>query len=125
MRINLLVTGTIVLSACLVLRLGAASDVPATDTRIEPAQVVDGVRSVPAYPVIWPEMPAGPNKDVYLNNCVTCHSQYYVLMQPPFSRKVWTAEVDKMKKTYGAAIDDKVMPQIVDYLVSVRGIHDK
>jgi mono/diheme cytochrome c family protein len=95
---------------------------PASDTKVEPAQVANGVRSVPAYPVIWPEMPAGPNKDVYLANCVTCHSQRYVLMQPPFSRKVWTAEVAKMKTAYGATtMDDKVMPQIVDYLMAVRG----
>lgn len=125
MRINFLVTGTIVLTIGFVLRLALASDAPAKDAKVEPAQVVDGVRSVPAYPVIWPEMPAGPNKDVYLSNCVACHSQYYVLMQPPFSRKVWMTEVEKMKKTYGAAIDDKVMPQIVDYLVSVRGVHAK
>lgn len=123
MRINSLLTGMIVVTALLSLRLVAASDAPQKDVKVEPAKVVDGVRSVPAYPVLWPEMPAGPNKDVYLNNCVTCHSQLYVLMQPPFSRKVWTAEVEKMKKTYGAAIDDKVMPQIVDYLVSIRGVH--
>ena len=101
MRINLLVAGTMVLTGCFVLRLATASDAPPKDGKVEPAQVAYGVRSVSAYPVIWPEMPAGPNKDVYLNNCVTCHSQYYVLMQPPFSRKVWTAEVEKMKKTYG------------------------
>jgi cytochrome c5 len=105
--------------------IALATETSAKDPRVEPAQVVDGVRSVPAYPVVWPEMPAGPSKDVYLANCVTCHSQLYVLMQPPFSRKVWAAEVDKMKKTYGAAIDDKVMPQIVDYLVSVRGTGKK
>lgn len=114
-----------VLFACIASQLVIAADAPAKGERVEPAQVVDGVRSVPAYPVIWPEMPAGPNKDLYLSNCVTCHSQYYVLMQPPFSRKVWTAEVEKMKKTYGAAIDDNVMPQIIDYLVSVRGVHEK
>jgi cytochrome c5 len=105
-------------SAALVL----ANDTGTGDAKAEPAKVVNGVRSVPAYPVVWPEMPAGPNKDVYLANCVTCHSQRYVLMQPPFSRKVWQAEVEKMKKTYGATtMDDKVIPQIVDYLMAVRG----
>lgn len=120
MRINYLLAGTTVLGGLLVLRL-AAADAPAKDPKVQPATVADGVRSVPQYPVIWPPMPDGPGKDVYYNNCVTCHSQYYVLMQPPFSRKVWTAEVEKMKKPYGAMIDDKVIPQIVDYLVSVRG----
>ncbi|HSZ54573.1 MAG TPA: hypothetical protein VK797_02865 [Tepidisphaeraceae bacterium] len=91
------------------------------DSKVQPAQVENGVRSVPAYPVIWPEMPPGPNKDVYLSNCVACHSQLYVLMQPPFPRATWIAEVDKMKKTYGAQIQDAQMPLIVDYLVSIRG----
>lgn len=104
--------------------LGAAPEPASKDTKVEPAQVVDGVRSVPAYPVIWPEMPDGPNKDVYLANCVTCHSQRYVLMQPRFTRKVWTAEVDKMKKSYGAMMDDKVMPSIVDYLIAINGKDD-
>jgi mono/diheme cytochrome c family protein len=91
------------------------------DTPVQPAQVADGVRSVPAYPVLWPEMPEHPAKNIYLANCVTCHSQLYVLMQPPFPRKTWQAEVEKMKKSYGAPIDDANMPQIVDYLMSVRG----
>lgn len=125
MRIKTIVGGTILMSGLVAPRLTASSDVSPADTKVEAATVADGVRSVPSYPVLWPEMPAGPNKDVYLNNCVTCHSQYYVLMQPPFGRKVWTAEVEKMKKTYGAAIDDKVMPQIVDYLMSVRGSSGK
>jgi cytochrome c5 len=95
---------------------------PATaDAAVQPAQVADGVRSVPAYPVVWPDMPNGPGKDIYLANCVTCHSQLYVLMQPNFPRKTWQAEVEKMKKTYGALIDDKNMPSIVDYLMSFRG----
>lgn len=111
----------IALAACAALTL-ANDAAPAKDAKVQPATVANGVRSVPAYPVIWPEMPAGPNKDVYLANCVTCHSQRYVLMQPPFSRKVWTAEVAKMKTAYGATtMDDKVMPQIVDYLMAVRG----
>lgn len=97
--------------------IGAAGD----QAKLQPAQVENGVRSVPAYPVVWPEMPPGPNRDLYLANCVTCHSQLYVLMQPPFPRATWIAEVDKMKKTYGAQMEDKNMPPIVDYLVSIRG----
>ena len=30
-----------------------------------------------------------------------------------------------MKKSYGAQFDDKVMPQIVDYLVAIRGADGK
>ena len=115
----LFIAATALASAALVSAQKDAS--PPSDPHVQPAQVVNGVRSVPAYPVLWPEMPAGPNKDIYLANCVTCHSQLYVLTQPPFTRKVWTAEVDKMKKSYGAPIDDANMPKIVDYLVAVHG----
>ena len=87
----------------------------------QPAEIVDGVYSVPPYPVFWPEMPPGVNKDVYLANCVACHSQLYVLSQPPFSRATWTREVQKMKESYGAPIEDAKIPLIVDYLVSIRG----
>src|SRR5579862_9252627 len=76
--------------------------------KVEMSREANGVVSVPAYPIVWPEMPNGPSKDVYLANCVTCHSQLYVLMQPPFPRKTWTAEVEKMKKSYGAQIEDAV-----------------
>ena len=88
---------------------------------VEQAKVADGVRSVSVYPIIWPDMPAGPNRNLYLANCVACHSQLYVLTQPPFSRKVWTSEVQKMKQSYGAAIEDANIPPIVDYLVAIRG----
>jgi hypothetical protein len=118
MQMKFALLGLIIMAALLAMKFASAADAP---VKVQPATVTDGLRSVPDYPVIWPEMPAGPNKDVYLANCVTCHSQYYVLTQPPFSSKVWTGEVEKMKKTYGAMIDDAVMPQIVDYLVAIRG----
>ena len=75
----------IALPAVAAFGLTAKSDAPAKDSRVEPAQVADGVRSrSPPYPVLWPEMPVGPNKDVYLNACVTCHSQLYVLHAAAF-----------------------------------------
>src|SRR5580698_7254792 len=36
--------------------------------------------------------------------CLTCHSAEYVMMQPPLSLKVWTAEVTKMQQKYGAPL---------------------
>ena len=50
-----------------------------------------------------------------------CHTPRYVLEQPPLPRKTWQAEVDKMRKTYGAPVPDEDVPPIVDYLVAVRG----
>lgn len=60
----------------------------------------------------------GPNLDVVQNNCSACHSADYVSTQPPMKNKqqFWQAEVTKMIKVYGATIDEKDIPAIVDYL---------
>jgi hypothetical protein len=43
-----------------------------------------------------PDLPPGPGQDIFATQCVICHSARYVLNQPTFPRKVWTAEVHKM-----------------------------
>jgi hypothetical protein len=53
--------------------------------------------------------------DVY---CNTCHSPIYITMQPPLSADAWTAEVTKMRKTFGADIPDEVAQKITEYLGS-------
>jgi len=63
----------------------------------------------------------GPGEKTANNNCRTCHSVDYVYMQPPLSREKWHAEVMKMKKVYGAQIDDKNVDAIVNYLMSQNG----
>jgi len=54
--------------------------------------------------------------------CGICHTQRYVTMQPRFTRKVWMAEVDKMINTYKAQVPPDQVKNIVDYLVSIRGV---
>jgi cytochrome c5 len=98
------------------------STAPATQTsKVEGAAVSEGVRSIVLPSIAPPELPEGPGKESYAANCILCHTPRYVTMQPAFPRKVWTAEVEKMKKVYGAPIDDAKMPEIVNYLVSIRG----
>src|SRR5258708_5647647 len=63
---------------------------------------VNGI-SLPAMQV---ELPAGRGRDTVSATCVICHSMRYITMQPPFSRAAWTAEVDKMRKTFGAPLTD-------------------
>ena len=61
----------------------------------------------------------GPNLDVVQGNCGACHSADYVQTQPTgpkFKKDFWQAEVVKMIKVYGAPIDEKDVPAIVDYL---------
>ena len=79
------------------------------------------VHSIPYPMVAPPDLPDGPGKDSFSANCVICHSHRYVLMQPKFSKKVWTAEVDKMRKTYGATIPEEQVSDIIKYLVTIRG----
>jgi mono/diheme cytochrome c family protein len=61
----------------------------------------------------------GPNLDVVQGNCGACHSADYIQTQPTgpkFKKDFWQAEVTKMIKVYGAPIDEKDVPAIVDYL---------
>jgi mono/diheme cytochrome c family protein len=78
-----------------------------------------------AIPHDEPELPALPGRDVFVSNCVICHSPRYVSAQPDFPRAVWTAEANKMIKVYGAPIAPEDVPKIVDYLVAWNGQEDK
>ena len=66
-------------------------------------------------------LPDLPGRAKVASACVACHTPRYVLDQPPLPRKTWEAEVDKMRKTYGAPVADEDVPAIVEYLVAVRG----
>jgi sulfite dehydrogenase (cytochrome) subunit B len=71
-----------------------------------------------------PDLPPGPGQPVFATQCVICHSPRYILNQPAFPRKTWTAEVHKMVKGYGAPIDPDQEKQIVNYLVVWHGKED-
>jgi hypothetical protein len=92
---------------------------------VQPARVVGDVHSITPPYVPEPDLPQGPGRDAFMLSCTICHSNRYVTMQPHFSRKIWAAEVDKMRKTYGAPISDEQAAQSVDYLVSIRGKSDR
>jgi hypothetical protein len=66
----------------------------------------------------------GPNVALAQTKCLICHSADYIYMQPPLTRKQWTAEVTKMQKTYGAPIADADVAPLVDYLMSQNGKPD-
>jgi sulfite dehydrogenase (cytochrome) subunit B len=71
-----------------------------------------------------PDLPPGPGHDRFADQCVVCHSPRYVVDQPIFSRKIWTAEVQKMVKAYGAMIPPDQQKEIVNYLVYWHGKED-
>lgn len=59
-----------------------------------------------------------PGYQLVQKNCIACHSAQYVLTQPPdSSRTYWLETVYKMEKKFGAPIDEKEIPAMVDYLV--------
>ena len=98
----------------------AAGVTPPASTVAPAAESADGVRSIslPQQPI---DLPEAPGKNLVVANCILCHSTTYITMQPAFPRKVWEANVEKMRKTFGAPVPEQYVPQIVDYLVAIRG----
>jgi cytochrome c5 len=65
---------------------------------------------------------AGPGKEVVENNCNSCHSLDYIIINSPFlDEKRWGATVTKMIKTFGAPIEDADAKEIVGYLAKTYG----
>jgi cytochrome c5 len=96
----------------------SASGQPATRPASEPAFQSKSI----TLPTMDPVLPDGPGKTAYQATCTICHSARYVTMQPRFSRSAWTNEVQKMVANYGAPVPAAQTNEIVDYLVSIRGI---
>ena len=81
----------------------------------------DGVRSI-TLPTVPYDLPPGKGRDAAAAGCILCHTTRYLTHQPPLPRATWVAEVDKMRKTFGAPVSDPQAAEIVEYLVSVRGV---
>ena len=95
-----------------------------TKSVAQPASVGDSSVKTIELPVMQPDLPDVPGKSTILSACVICHSTSYITMQPAFPRKTWEAEVDKMRKTFGAPVPDALVPEIVNYLMAIRGKPD-
>lgn len=64
----------------------------------------------------------GAGSDLATQQCLTCHSADYVSSQPPGKPLAfWKAEVEKMKKVYGAPIPDDQIDAIAQYLTREYG----
>ena len=64
--------------------------------------------------------PGDAKADAINNNCLACHSAGMVLTQPALSRAEWQSEVEKMRSTYKAPVEESDVPAIVDYLVALK-----
>ena len=71
---------------------------------------------VSAYPVLGADLAPGNGSQEVRVYCSTCHSPSYITMQPPVPAATWEAEVNKMNKTFGAAIPDDSTQKIILYL---------
>jgi len=68
------------------------------------------------------ELKPGPGLEAVQGNCGGCHSLDYIGINSPYmNQTVWQAEVTKMINAYGAPIDAKDVPAIVDYLTRLYG----
>ena len=73
---------------------------------------------VAAYTLYPAMLAAGDGEQEVASYCNTCHSTRYITMQPPLPADTWSAEVNKMAKTYGASIPDDAIQKIIHYLQS-------
>ena len=76
----------------------------------------DADYQVSAYPVPAVDLAPGDGLQDVQIYCNTCHGPRYITMQPPLPAATWEAEVEKMNKTFGAAIPEDNTKRITLYL---------
>jgi mono/diheme cytochrome c family protein len=104
-------------------------------SRVRRTRIVALVAAALAFAIAYPadgakiELPAdtvrlkpGDGADVATSQCAACHSFDYVATQPPGKPLAfWKAEVEKMRKVYGAQIPDDQVDPIARYLTRAYG----
>ena len=73
---------------------------------------------VGAYTLYPATLASGDGQQEVASYCNTCHTPRYITMQPPLPADVWTAEVNKMVKVYGASFPEDATQKIIQYLQS-------
>jgi sulfite dehydrogenase (cytochrome) subunit B len=63
----------------------------------------------------------GAGVEVTRQQCVSCHSTDYIVMQPRGNAKQWDGVVTKMIKVFGAPVSDQDAKTIVEYLATQYG----
>src|SRR5438034_4780066 len=97
----------------------ASGDAPTT------APTTSDVRQPSGLPEFDPDLPPGKGREVVTIRCAVCHTPHYILNQPAFTKQVWSNEITKMRTAYGAPITAEEEPQILEYLLAVRGKTEK
>jgi len=64
----------------------------------------------------------GSGSELAKGRCLICHSSDYIATQPPGKPLAfWKAEVEKMRKVYGAQVADDEVAPLADYLTHAYG----
>jgi hypothetical protein len=53
--------------------------------------------------------------------CLICHSAGMVLRQPPLTKDEWTAEINKMRNSFGAPLPSGQVEALARYLYRING----
>jgi hypothetical protein len=85
----------------------------------------DSNYQVLAYPATGADLAPGDGIQDVRIYCDTCHSPSYITMQPPLPAATWEAELNKMNKTFGAAIPDASTQKILEYLKTHYSIENR
>lgn len=73
---------------------------------------------VGAYPTFGLQLASGEGSSEVNTYCNICHTPRYITMQRALPAGAWADEVNKMVKTYGAAIPEDTVQKIIGYLQS-------
>jgi mono/diheme cytochrome c family protein len=65
--------------------------------------------------------PAGNGAEIASGQCLICHSAGMVLRQPPLTLAEWTAEINKMRNSFGAPLPADQVGVLARYLVGING----
>jgi len=76
----------------------------------------EGEYRAASYASVPPELAEGEGRAETESFCALCHSNRYIVMQPPLPAATWEAEVNKMVKTFGAPIPEATAKKITAYL---------
>jgi len=67
------------------------------------------------------ELPDGPGLAAVQSNCISCHTSGMILTQPAMPKAAWETVVAKMRDVYKAPVSEEEVPDIVTYLMAVKG----
>ena len=79
------------------------------------AVVVLGLRTTAAQ--IDPRMPDGPNRELVVRKCTTCHDLGNIVGTGGRSREGWNGKIEEME-TYGMRVTAEERAFILDYLAT-------